>query len=50
MKAKKALKSVRSIEALLSIVIDQFAANMCNVRSIELAPLALPYVTKPYAM
>ena len=32
MKAKKALKRLRNVEALLSIVIDQFAANECSVR------------------
>ena len=31
MKAKKALKRLRSVEALLSIVIDQFAANERSV-------------------
>jgi hypothetical protein len=33
MKAKKALKRLRSVEALLSIVIDQFAANERSVRA-----------------
>jgi hypothetical protein len=32
MKAKKALKRLRNVEALLSIVIDQFAANERSVR------------------
>lgn len=32
MKAKKALKKLRNVEALLSIVIDQFAANERSVR------------------
>ena len=34
MKAKKALKRLRSVEALLSIVIDQFAANERSVRAL----------------
>jgi hypothetical protein len=34
MKAKKALKKLRSVEALLSIVIDQFAANERSVRAL----------------
>ena len=34
MKAKKALKRLRNVEALLSIVIDQFAANERSVRAL----------------
>ena len=34
MKAKKALKRLRSAEALLSIVIDQFAANEPSVQAL----------------
>jgi hypothetical protein len=33
MKAKKALKRLRNVEALLSIVIDQFASNERSVRA-----------------
>ena len=34
MKAKKALKRLRSVEALLTIVIDQFAANEPGVQAL----------------
>lgn len=34
MKAKKALKKLRSVEALLSIVIDQFAGNDRSMRAL----------------
>jgi hypothetical protein len=34
MKAKKALKRLRSVEALLSIVIDQFAANEPSLQAL----------------
>ena len=34
MKSKKALKRLRSVEALLSIVIDQFAANEPSVQAL----------------
>jgi len=34
MKAKKALKRLRNVEALLSIVIDQCAANERSVRAL----------------